>query len=66
MHLLSLVLCSKWLWRAINKGTKNITFPIPLLDKQTLQPVLSELKKYKGVTIVDIEDKDGNGVVIRL
>jgi hypothetical protein len=66
LHLVSSVICSKWLWKSINKESKNITFPTPLVDKQTLKPVLSELKKYKGLTIVDVEDKDGNGVMIRL
>ena len=66
LHIVSSVGGSKWLWRLINKGTKNITFPTPLVDKQTLEPVFAELKKHKGLTIVDIEDKDGNGVMIRL
>jgi hypothetical protein len=60
------IICSKWFWRQVNKRTNNITFPIPLLDKQTIQPILLSLKEYKGVTIVDIIDKDGNGVIIRL
>jgi hypothetical protein len=60
------IICRKWFWRLINNRVENITFPIPLLDKQTLKPVLSSLKEYKGLTIVDIKDKEGNGVIIRL
>jgi hypothetical protein len=66
LHIVSSIACSKWLARWINKGTKNITLPTPLVDKKTLQPVIAELKKYKGLTIVDVEDQDGNGVVVRL
>lgn len=60
------ILCSKWFWKKINSRVTNITFPIPLLDKQTVQPILTPLKEYKGLTLVEVQDKDGNGLVIRL
>ncbi|SHF27640.1 hypothetical protein SAMN05444392_11314 [Seinonella peptonophila] len=66
LHITGSIICSKWFWRQVNKRVeKNITFPTPLLDKQTLQPVLSSLKECKGIAIVDVKDKDGNGVMIR-
>ncbi|WP_028775518.1 hypothetical protein [Shimazuella kribbensis] len=60
------IICRKWFWRLMNKRIKTITFPVPLLDMQTIRPILLSLKEYKGVTLVDINDKDGNGVTIRL
>jgi hypothetical protein len=59
------ITCSKWFWRQVNKNTKKYTFPIPFVDKQTIEPILSSLKACKGITIVDVKDKDGNGVTIR-
>lgn len=66
LHLAGWIICRKWFWRWINKRTKKFTFPIPLVSKQLIQPVLSEIKEYKGLTIVDVKDKNGNGVNIRL
>jgi hypothetical protein len=66
LHLAGWIICRKWFWKWLNKKSKNITFPTPMLDKQTIQPLLSSLKEYKGVTLIDIKDKDGNGVIVRL
>lgn len=66
LRLAGWIICRKWFWRLINKKTKKFTFPIPLVDKQIILPVLSELKEFKDVTIVDVKDKDGNKVIIQL
>lgn len=65
LRIAGAIICSKWFWKQVNKRVENITFPTPLLDKQTLQPVLSSLKECRGLTLVDIKYKDGR-VIIRL
>ncbi|WP_146160499.1 hypothetical protein [Desmospora activa] len=64
LRITGAIICSKWFWKQVNKRVENITFPTPLLNKQTLQPVLSSLKEYKGLTLVDVKDKDGNEVTV--
>lgn len=66
LRLAGWIICRKWFWRLMNKNIKQFTFPVPSVDKKTIQPILASLKEYRGVTLVDVKDKDGNGVVIQL
>lgn len=66
------ILCSKFLQHNINKWTKEyfdrkkMDFTFPLIDKKTLKPIVKELKNYKGIVLVDVKDKDGTEVKVRL
>lgn len=66
------ILTSKFIQQNINKWTKEhfeknkIDFAFPLIDKKTLQPIVKELKNYKGIVLVDVKAKDGTEVKVRL
>lgn len=63
---------SKFLQKQINKWTKEefekkkVDFTFPLIDKETLKPIVKELKNHKGIVLVDVKAKDGTEVKIRL
>lgn len=50
--------------RAFRK--KKLDFTFPLIEKNTLKPIVKELKKYKGIVLVDVKAKDGTEVKVRL
>ncbi|WP_066291820.1 hypothetical protein [Bacillus sp. FJAT-29937] len=66
------ILTSKFLQQNVNKWTKeqferkNLDFSFPLIDKQTLKPIVKELKNYKGIVLVDVKAKDGTELKVRL
>ena len=66
------ILSSKFLHQQANKWTKEhferkkIDFTIPLIDKETLKPIVKELKNHKGIVLVDVKAKDGTEVKVRL
>jgi hypothetical protein len=66
------ILSSKFLHQQANKWTKDhferkkLDFTIPLIDKETLKPIVKELKNHKGIVLVDVKAKDGTEVKIRL
>lgn len=66
------ILTSKFIQQNLNKWTKEhfeknkIDFAFPLLDKKTLQPIVKEMKNYKGIVLVDVKAKDGTEVKVRL
>ena len=68
------ILSSKRFQRKINKlihenaerKEQDVPFIFPQLDKKTLKPFAKELKKYKGLVLVDVKAKDGSEVKIRL
>ncbi|MBV7504344.1 hypothetical protein KW850_03585 [Bacillus sp. sid0103] len=66
------ILSSKFLHRHANKWTKEhferkkLDFTIPQIDKETLIPIVKELKKHKGIVLVDVKAKEGTEVTVRL
>lgn len=66
------ILSSQLLNKMINKWTiesmkeKEILFTIPQLNKLELKEILKELKRHRGLNIVDVKAKDGTEVFIRL
>ncbi len=66
------ILSSKFFHQHVNKWTKEhfdrkkLDFTIPLIDKETLKPIVKELKNHKGTLLVDVKAKDGTEVKIRL
>ena len=66
------ILSSKFLHQQANKWTKEhferkkLDFTIPLIDKETLKPIVKELKNHKGIVLVDVKAKDGTEVKVRL
>ena len=66
------ILSSKFLQQNANKWTKEYferkqrDFTFPLIDKEMLKPIINELKKYKGIVLVDVKAKDGTEVKVRL
>lgn len=72
LNVSSTVLCSKFLWRNINKriNKNSQTISILPLDPTILKPllkqVIKELKDYKGLVIVDVKTDDGTRIWIQL
>ena len=66
------ILSSKFIHQHANKWTKEyferkkLDFTIPLIDKETLKPIVKELKNHKGIVLVDVKAKDGTEVKVRL
>ncbi|MFS0784266.1 hypothetical protein [Bacillus sp. 1P06AnD] len=72
LHIAISILSSTFLQQKLNNWTKEfferkkLDFTFPLIDKKTLKPIVMELKKYKGIVLVDVKAKDGTEVKIRL
>ncbi len=72
LNLAITILSSKLLQHNVKKWTKehferkklDVTFP--QIDKETLKPIVKELKHYKGIVLVDVKAKDGTEVKVRL
>ena len=66
------ILSSKLLQQNVNKWTKEhferkkLDFTFSLIDKETLKPIVKELKNCKGIVLVDVKAKDGTEVQVRL
>jgi len=66
------ILTSKMLIRHANKWSKphldkkNIVFAIPSIDKSELKRIIKELKKHKGLELVNVRSQDGTEVIVRL
>jgi hypothetical protein len=66
------ILTSRLLIRHANKWSKphldknNISFTIPSIDKKALKKIISELKKHKGVELVNVKAQDGTEVIVKL
>lgn len=68
------ILSSKRFQRRINKlihenaerNKQDVPFIFPQIDKKALKPFAKELKKHKGLVLVDVRAKDGSEVKIRL
>jgi hypothetical protein len=66
------ILTSKILIRHANKWSKpqldkkKISFTIPSIDKTELKRIIQELKKHKGLELVNVKAQDGTEVIVRL
>jgi hypothetical protein len=66
------ILTSKLLIRHANKWSKphldkkKISFTIPSIDKTELKQIIKELKKHKGLELVNVRAQDGTEVIVRL
>ncbi|WP_391117033.1 hypothetical protein [Psychrobacillus sp. L3] len=66
------ILSSQLLNKMINKWTiesmkeKGMSFAIPQLNKSELKEIVKELKRHRGLNLVDVKAKDGTEVFIRL
>ncbi|MDF1508232.1 hypothetical protein PZE06_08540 [Robertmurraya sp. DFI.2.37] len=66
------VLSSKLVQQQLSKRTKTHSeekkwdYSLPSIEKEMLKPIIRELKNYKGLVLVDIKDKEGTEVHIRL
>jgi hypothetical protein len=67
------IITSKLLIRHANKWSKphldkkkNIAFTIPSIDKSELKRIIKELKKHKGLELVNVRSQDGTEVIVRL
>lgn len=65
------IISSEFLNRQINKWVKENTngkeviFNIPRLDKKELGEILKELRKHKGMELVNVKAKDGTVVIVK-
>ncbi|RZT23717.1 MULTISPECIES: hypothetical protein [Fictibacillus] len=66
------ILTSKVLIRHANKWSKphldkkKISFIIPSIDKTELKRIIKELKKHKGLELINVKAQDGTEVIVRL
>ena len=67
-----LILSSERLQRLLNKwiaeqtNDKEKVFIMPPLDKKELRGIVSELRKHKGLGLVNVKAKDGTEVFVKL
>ncbi|KOS68954.1 hypothetical protein AEA09_10615 [Lysinibacillus contaminans] len=72
LNIVISILSSKFVQQHANKWTKahferkKMDFPLPLIDKEMLKPIVKELKNYKGIVLVDVKANDGTEVKVRL
>ncbi|MFQ3544430.1 hypothetical protein Q7A53_10095 [Halobacillus rhizosphaerae] len=70
LHLAIGIATSRWLRAIINRSIRDREegekFQIPDISRQDLKPLLKQLKKHKGLKLVDIVSEDGSEVSIKL
>ncbi|MDM5317208.1 hypothetical protein QUF49_14460 [Fictibacillus sp. b24] len=72
LNICTSIITSKMLIRHANKWSKphleqkNISFTIPSIDKSELKRIIKELKKHRGLEIVNVKAQDGTEVIVRL
>ncbi|MBO0993879.1 hypothetical protein [Bacillus sp. SD088] len=64
---------TKLLWKLIEsrvkqkqEKTNSPSFSLDRIDWKDIQPIVKEIKNYQGLTIVDIQDKNGQAIKIEL
>ena len=57
-------LINKWVKESMKE--KEYAFTMPPLNKKELKSIVSELRKHKGLGLVNVKAKDGTEVAIRL
>ncbi|AXI32791.1 hypothetical protein IUJ58_19920 [Priestia aryabhattai] len=66
------IVCLKFFQKHADKWTtehfkrKGLNFTFPLIDKSMLKPIVKELKKHKGMVLVDVKATDGTEVRVKL
>jgi hypothetical protein len=53
-------------WSKPHLDKKNISFTIPFIDKTELKRIIKEMKKHKGLDLVNVKAQDGTEVIVRL
>ncbi|MET3193367.1 hypothetical protein [Bacillus sp. OAE603] len=75
LHLGISILSSKILHNQMNKwlnhqdgytDDKKFTLTIPQIDKKLLKLVVKELRKHKGLVLVDVKANDGTEVLVKV
>lgn len=68
IKLACLVITTKWIVRLINKSIKKggKKFVIPEFKRKDLSPLLREISKHRGVTLLELKASDGTEVKIML
>ncbi|KON88798.1 hypothetical protein AF332_19665 [Sporosarcina globispora] len=72
LNIVISILSSKFIHQNTTKWTKahferiQLDFTFPQIDKESLKPIVNELKNHKGIVLVDVKAKDGTEVKIRL
>jgi len=73
LHAGGWVASSPMLWKFVNNTViqKNVeenakTFIPTSIDRKAVRTLLREIKRYKGLTIVEVKDKEGTEVVVQL
>ncbi|MCM3636349.1 hypothetical protein M3152_01360 [Sporosarcina luteola] len=67
-----MIMSSKRLQKLINKWIreqsedKENVFEIPQIDKRELRGIVAELKKHRGLGLVNVKAKDGTEVIVKL
>ncbi|KRG14929.1 hypothetical protein ACA30_09720 [Virgibacillus soli] len=64
---------TKLFWKVINSTKRQNQeqeehqwLLLEQIDWQDIQPILKEIKNYKGMTILDVQDKNGQAVKVEL
>jgi len=73
LHAGGWIASSPLLWKFVNNKViqknieENAKSYIPAsIDRKEIKKLLKEIKRYRGLTIVEVKDKDGTEVVVRL
>ncbi|MBW8350678.1 hypothetical protein K0H71_14655 [Bacillus sp. IITD106] len=73
LHAGGWIASSPVLWKFVNNTLiqKNVednakVFIPTSIDRRVVKELLREIKQYRGLTIVEVKDKDGTEVVVRL
>ncbi|MBS4219797.1 hypothetical protein KHA96_15895 [Bacillus sp. FJAT-49711] len=73
LHAGGWIASSPLLWKFVNNKViqknieENAKSYIPAsIDRKEVKKLLREIKRYRGLTIVEVKDKDGTEVVVRL
>ncbi len=53
-------------WSKPHLDKKNINFSFPSIDRSELKHIIKELKKHKGLELVNVRSQDGTEVIVRL
>lgn len=53
-------------WKVVNYFISYKTTETIEIDRESMRTLLKELKRYKGLTIIDIKTNDGTKVYIKL
>jgi len=73
LHAGSWIASSPLLWKFVNSTfiqknvDENAKSFIPMsIERKEIRHLLKEIKRYRGLTIVEVKEKDGAEVVVRL